>query len=540
MTDQPAGNNQPLIAEVARAAPTVAVPWLGLIAVLLGTCISTLNGRLSTFGLADIRGALHAGFDEGAWITTSQTVAQMLITPFAVWTGGIFGPRRVLLGTALGFAVISLVEPFSPNLTVLLILQFAGGLASGCFIPLTMSFILRNIPPHWWAYGIAVYALNLEFSLNIAASLEGWYIDHLSWHWIFWQTVPLSLGMALAIHYGVPRDANPPAAHPPADIFGLTSFGAGMALIYAAVDQGNRLDWLNSGLICGLLLAGALLLVAFFIHETTCPHPWLDLKVVFRWPMPMLMSNIAFLRLTILATAYLIPQYLGVVRGFRALEIGSALIWIALPQFIICPLAAMFLRRLDSRFVAATGFVFICCACLMVAHDMTPVWGPDDFLVSQLLQAVGQSLAMTGVIFTAVLHLRPQDALSFGAVLQTARLMGGEIGSAFIVTFARIREQRASNLIGQHLAGGGNQLIGRVHAYTLATTRNGDPDQARGLLLLGTNVRRLATLQGLIDTFMAVAIAVGVVLTLLALLKPPPVGPASHRPLFPRGLRAPS
>ena len=539
MTDQTAGDNQPLIAEVARAAPKVAVPWLGLIAVLLGTCISTLNGRLSTFGIADIRGALHAGFDEGAWITTSQTVAQMLIAPVAAWIGGIFGPRRVLLAAALGFAATSFVEPFSPNLTVLLVLQFAGGLASGCFIPLTMSFILRNIPPHWWAYGIAVYALNLEFSLNIAASLEGWYIDHLNWHWIFWQTVPLSLGMALAIHYGVPRDTSPPV-HPPADVFGLASFGTGMALIYAALDQGNRLDWLNSGLICGLLLAGALLLIAFLIHETNAPHPWIDLKVMFRWPMPMLVSNIAFLRLTILATAYLIPQYLGVVRGFRALEIGNALIWIALPQFIICPLAAMFLRRLDSRFVAATGFSFICCACLLVAHQMTPAWGPDDFLVSQLLQAVGQSLAMTGVIFTAVLHLKPQDALSFGAVLQTARLMGGEVGSAFIVTFSRIREQHASNLIGQHLAAGGNQLLGRVHAYTLATARNGNPDPSRGLTLLSANVRRLATTQGLIDTFMAVAIAVGVVLTLLALLKPPPVGPASHRPLVLRGMRASS
>ena len=46
----------------------------------MGTFISTLNGRLSTFGLADIRGAIGAGFDEGAWITTAQTSAQMFIT----------------------------------------------------------------------------------------------------------------------------------------------------------------------------------------------------------------------------------------------------------------------------------------------------------------------------------------------------------------------------------------------------------------------------------------------------------------------------
>jgi DHA2 family multidrug resistance protein len=90
-----------------------AIPWLGLLAVLMGTFISTLNGRLSTFGLADIRGAMHAGFDEGAWITTAQTVAQMLIAPAAVWMGTVFGARRVLLAGASAFAVISLLTPLA-------------------------------------------------------------------------------------------------------------------------------------------------------------------------------------------------------------------------------------------------------------------------------------------------------------------------------------------------------------------------------------------------------------------------------------------
>src|ERR1700747_1740530 len=97
----------------AAAPPAQRIPWIGLLAVLLGTFISTLNGRLSTFGLADIRGAMHAGFDEGAWITTSQTVAQMLIAPVAIWVGGVYGSRRILLISAMVFAVISLIAPFS-------------------------------------------------------------------------------------------------------------------------------------------------------------------------------------------------------------------------------------------------------------------------------------------------------------------------------------------------------------------------------------------------------------------------------------------
>src|ERR1700742_893263 len=144
----PAGTPSP-----PPTAPT-KIPWLGLTAVLLGTFISTLNTRLSTFGLSDIRGAVHAGFDEGAWITTAQTTAQMVVLPAAIWLGGVFGARRVLIEAALAFAVISFLQPFSVNLPMLLALQFCGGLASGFFIPLTLSFILRAIPPRMWAYGI--------------------------------------------------------------------------------------------------------------------------------------------------------------------------------------------------------------------------------------------------------------------------------------------------------------------------------------------------------------------------------------------------
>ena len=62
---------------------------------------------------------------------------------------------------------------------------------------------------------------------------------------------------------------------------------------------------------------------------------------------------------------------------------------------------------------------------------------PTNFFPSQLLQAVGQSFALSGVLFFAVLHLRPQDALTFGAAVQTARILGGEIGLAFITTLTR-------------------------------------------------------------------------------------------------------
>jgi DHA2 family multidrug resistance protein len=509
------------------------LPWLGLAAVLMGTFISTLTGRFSSFALADIRGALHAGFDEGAWITTAQTVAQMLIAPVAVWAGSIYGARQILIVSSLSFALISLVTPFSPNLQTLLGLQFIGGLASGCFIPLTLSFILRVTPMNLWAYGVAVYALNLELSLNISASLEGWYSDHWSWHWLYWQNIPLALIMAVCVHFGTQR--LPPLSTPiRGDLYGVASCSIGLALIYTALDQGNRLDWLNSGLVSGLLVAGFVLLVAFVLHERLTPHPWIDLKALVSRPLPFLLLLIALLRLTILSTSYLIPQYLGTVRGFRALEVGHTLIWIAIPQLLLCPISAFMLTRTDPRVAPSVGLICIGCACLMVAGGLTPSWGSEEFLPSQLLQAAGQSLALSGIVFFCVLHIKPELILTFGAMLQIARLMGGEVGTAFVSTLARVREQHASNLIGLHVQAGAADVVHRVQGYAAATSRDGVPDLHSGSLVLERVVRVLANTQGVIDAFAAVGVIVVFGLLILAMLDPPPRGPASHRPLFAR------
>ena len=519
----------------APAAPTppATIPWLGLVGVLLSTFISTLNGRLSTFGLNDIRGAVHAGFDEGAWITTSFTVAQMLVAPLAIWMGAIYGTRRVLYINAWAFALISLLKPFSASLPEILAWQAMAGITSGFFVPLTVGFILRSIPPKYWAYGIAVYALNLELSLNISASLEGWFVDHFSWHWIFWQNVPLALGMAFCLHYSGPFEPINRTA-PRADVFGLASSGVGLALIYAALDQGNRLDWLNSGLVVGMLLGGGILMVAFVINEAVRPDPLISLRVAISAPLPLMFVLVGFVRMTILSTAFVIPQFLGVVRGFRALETGETLIWIAVPQLVVCAVAALLLRRIDPRFVSSIGFVLIFVACMMVAHGLTALWGSKQFLVSQLLQAVGQSFAMTGIVFYGILHLKPQDALTFGAMNQVARLMGGEIGQAFIVTFVRKQSQVASNLMGLHVQAGADNTVHRLRAYAAVASKLPNPaaGPVRADRLLGNVIHSLSTMQAIIDSFVVVAGLTGLAMMVLASCRAPPLGPASPRPLF--------
>jgi MFS transporter, DHA2 family, multidrug resistance protein len=237
----------------------------------------------------------------------------------------------------------------------------------------------------------------------------------------------------------------------------------------------------------------------------------------------LLLLLLAGFRFIILSTAYIIPTYLQTVQNFRELQVGSVLLWIALPQLIIVlPLGAL-LQRVDGRWVLAFGATLIGIACLM-GTDLTSVWATDDFLASQILQALGQSFALTALVVLNVGAINPADALTIGALLQTSRLFGGEIGTAFMQTFVRMREQIHSNLIGVHVDSLGVLTADRIALYRNAVAAHGADFAAatgRATSLLSTAVARQAAVLSFIDGFLAAALGAYICLLLVALLPAP-------------------
>ncbi|WP_256367018.1 MFS transporter [Acidisphaera sp. L21] len=497
-------------------------PYVGILGVLLGSIMGTLGSRTTSFGLADLRGGIHAGFDEGAWITTIFGVGQMLVGVASPYLGAVFGARRMLLTGIIIFFLASLLAPLTTNLTGFLVLLALGGIGSGTFIPLTISFVIRSLPAQLVIYGLAVYSMNSELSQNVAASLEGWYADHWSWQWIYWQYCLALPAMLAAIWYGVPREPINAKLLGDFDLWGLAYASIGFAMLYAGLDQGNRLDWTSSGLVIGLLVGGGTLAFAFLVHELTATRPFLNLGLLLHGNLALMLLTLAAVRFIVLSTAYVIPSYLQAVQNFRELQVGQVLLWIALPQLIIViPLGAL-LRRVDGRYVLAFGTALLGVACLMAA-ELTAVWATADFLPSQVLQAVGQSFALTAITVLSVRSIVPLEALTIGCLLQLSRLFGGEIGTAFMQTFVRVREQIHSNMIGQHMTGGSALTADRLAAYAgrlnahMADAALVGSQSAR---LLATAVAAQANVLAYQDAFLAAAGGTAVCLLLVALMRP--------------------
>jgi MFS transporter, DHA2 family, multidrug resistance protein len=508
---------------IASATPDGRVsgsfaPYVGLLGVLLGTMMSTLDTRVTVFGLADLRGALDTGFDEGAWITTVLGIGQLIGGICCPYLATVIGPRRMLLGAILVFFVATVLAPFSPNLRAYLVAEFLGGLGSGTFIPLTIIFILRHIPKGLMVYGLAIYAMNSEFSQNIAASLEGFYTDHWSWRWIDGQYGLLLPAMFACVWIGMPRDEPYDSGKLrlldwPAILYASLGFG----LLFAGIDQGNRLDWTRSGLVCGLLFAGAVAAACFVIRELMVARPAIDLRILSRGNLVLLFVLLAGFRFIIQSTGYIIPNYLQTIQNYRGLQIGSVLIWIALPQFLIVLPLATALTRIDPRWTLGLGSALIGVACLL-ATGLTDQWVTDDFIPSQAIQAVGQSLALTSLVVLIARSTNTAEAVTIGTFMQTSRLFGGEVGVAFMQTFVRVREQIHSNLLGLHVQSQDDLSTSRLLDYSrVLGTHISDASEAavQSVKLLANVVGRQAFVLAYIDGFQAAA-AVAAICWILA------------------------
>ena len=507
-------------------------PVLGIIGVVMGAGIVTLTGRMLTLGTADLKGSLGIGFDLGAWIGSAFNVALMFIGPFTVYIGGLLGPRRVLVFAASCFTLICLFLPLVHSYSLLLTALALAGLTSGTFYPLTLTFALKNIPPRFLPFTLALYASSVDGAVNIAPSLYGWYRDHLSYRWMFWNSAWLTPIMLACIWYGIPAAPAKKKSGPVPSFAGFLYFSTGLALLFAASDQGQRLDWWQSGVFNALFFAGILCCLASLVRRLRMPNPLIDLTYLRQWNTLLLGVGLILFRFSLLSTIILVPQALA-IHGFEADQIGPAVIWTATPLLLIAFLAALILLRgYDSRLMMAAGFTCTAAASILNAQ-YTSVWSAANFYRSELLMGVGQSVAFIGLVSTIVLQAifsgglsKPQDALTFSAFFHVIRLFGGQMGVSFMGHFIAVREQLHSNLLGLHVQRGNwldvapvtqlaDRFYGKSAGWAAAT--------GRALDVTGARVQLQAYTLTFIDGFHLVAWACVAALLVIAFLRRAPL-----------------
>ena len=502
------------------ASPPVPAPFtfrlaLGLVGVLLATLTAGINGRITSIALADLRGAFGLGFDAGTWVTASYVAAEVAAMFIAPWLAVTFSLRRFGITMSLVFAGLGLLCPFAPDADSLILLRILQGLAAGSLPPLLMTAALRFLPWHAKIYGLGAYALTATFGPNLALPLSALWTESIGWEWVFWQVVPPCLLGSVLIGYGLPQDPLRLERFKRADWQGALLGCSGIVCLVLALEQGERLDWLNSELIRALLVSAAVLLPLFVLNEWFHPEPLIKLQLFARRNFAYGVSTLALMMLVV--TAGNLPLlYMSQVHGFRPVQVAPLALGHALAQLLLAPLVATLINRrsVDARWVAGSGLLLMMVACV-VGSQLTSAWAIENFYLIQALQAVGQPMVVVSLLMISTGVVHPMEGPFASAMVNGIRGICTVIGAVLMEVLLSHREQ--------------------FHSFVLLDHVGSRPELWNGgsLAAFAGRVRDQAHVLAMADTYLAVIAVLISMLVLLVFLPTrayPPQPPAIARP----------
>jgi MFS family permease len=212
---------------------------------------------------------------------------------------------------------------------------------------------------------------------------------NLSWHWVFWFNVPLSLvGSAWA--YRVLRETGGREEDTTFDAIGTGTFLVGLTGLVLGISKGGVEGW-HGPIVFGGLAAAAILLPLFVLIERNHRAPMLDLRV-FSNRMFSTAAAAAFLNgLARFALMFIFVFYFQGVQGDTPLAAGLKLAPLAVGMLVASPLAGAYADRNGSKALASVGMIVtaVGIGLMTTLQQNTSYWWPALF---QLIAGIGSGM----------------------------------------------------------------------------------------------------------------------------------------------------
>ena len=508
----------PGVREPAATSPDKAstTAWISVLAGLIGAFMAILNIQITNASLLDIEGGIGTGVDNGAWISTSYLIGEIVVIPLTDYLSRVFSFRRYMLANAVLFPLFSAACAFAHDLGSMIALRGLQGFAGGVLIPMAFTMVLTRLPKAQQPLGLALFALSVTFAPAIGPTIGGYLTENYGWQSIFFVNAPPSLVMVIALYFTLEKKPMQLSLLKEGDWAGIITMAIGLSALQTVLEEGNKDDWFQSPFIVKLALTAAVFLIAFIIIELKVEKPLEQLRLHKQRNFGDGVLVNVLVGVALFGTVYILPQYLGQVQRYNAEQIGLVLAWTGLPQLLIIPLVPALMKRFDVRYIGFVGISIFAASCFMNTTLSLDSAG-DQFFIPNIVRAIGQALVLTPITVITTARIAPNDAAAASGLSNMLRNLGGAVGTATLATVLTKREQFHSNIIGQSVTVYRDEVRDRIGDLTRHFMAHGVTDAAvaqhKAIAVIGATVRRQALILGFSDTFAVI----GIVLALAAI-----------------------
>jgi EmrB/QacA subfamily drug resistance transporter len=424
------------MADSSRSASLAALPLSNVTprqrnvifaALMLVLLLASLDQTIVSTALPTIVGDL-GGINHLSWVVTAYLLTSTVSTPIYGKLGDLFGRKRILQTAVALFLVGSVLCGAAQDMTQLIVFRGLQGLGAGGLMVLTIATVGDLVSPRERGRFQGLFGAVFGFSTIIGPLIGGFFVEHLTWRWIFYINLPIGL-LAFAI-IGIVFHSKVQTRKPSIDYAGAALLAVGLTATVLFTSLGGTTYPWDSWMIRGLIALAVVSTLGFVAIEARAKEPIVPLRLFLNRNFAVAAVVGFIVGLSLFGAVTFLPLYLQVVQGQAPSQSGLLLT----PMMAGVLLTSIGSGRLITRtgrykIYPVLGTVVMTVGLLllsMLAVD-TPLW-----IVSADMVVVGLGLGM----LMQVLVLIAQNAVDYqylGVATSTSTLfrsIGGSIGLA--------------------------------------------------------------------------------------------------------------
>ena len=378
--------------------------------------------------LPAIQHDLNTSTTSVTWVLTVYLLTASIATPVLGRLGDMYGKERMLVLTLALFAVGLLISALSHSLGPLVLGRAVQGFGGAVF-PLAFGIIRDEFPRQKVASAIGLISATFGIGGGGGLVLAGVLVDNLSWEWIFWVGLAMTIVALVATHLFVPE--SPVKVPARIDWAGAALLAAALTALLLAVSEGNSWGW-GSARTVGLLAGSVLITLVWVRFETRHPDPLVNMRMMRR--RPVWTTNLAALLVGfgMFGSFILVPKFVqappAAGYGFNA-DVTAAGVFLLPSTFVMLvagPLSGVLGTRLGSRLPLLLGTLLAALAFAFLALEHDARW---HIYLATALMGAGIGLAFAAMANLIVEAVEPTETGVATGMNTIMRSIGGSIGA---------------------------------------------------------------------------------------------------------------
>jgi EmrB/QacA subfamily drug resistance transporter len=401
-----------------------------LVLVCVGLFMVVLDNLVVNVALPSIHRDLGSSIQALEWTVNAYVLAYAVFLLTGAALGDRFGRKRLFVGAIALFTIASAAAAVAPTSGTLIAARVVQGLGAAVATPLTLTLLADAFPPERRGIALGIWSGISGVAVALGPLVGGAVIQAASWHWIFWINVPIGLVLVPLAARRL-TESHGPAQH--LDLRGLALASTGLfGIIYGLVRSQSQ-GWGSLEIVISLA-AGAVLVLAFIVHELTTKEPMLPMSFFAKRGFAVTNGVSLAMYFGMFGSIFFLSQYLQNVLHNTPLQAGVKLLAWTGATMVVSPLAGIFSERYGSRLFMAAGLALQAVALGWLASLASVSVSYTSLIGPFVLAGAGMSLVFAPAASAVLASVRTDQAGQASGATNAIRELGGVLGIAVLAT----------------------------------------------------------------------------------------------------------